>query len=287
MQRGLVQRKKKIVSNKKRNLGRARTGNPKLTIERSLFLVPERCRVTMCHTSTLTLNNAGYKDANYVFRPSSIYDVDPSIGGGKFYGYEEYSKFYSQYRVYSSKIEILCTNLENEGATMFLLATNVSPGNNVADLSPYFAHPKARYLALGNYTANSTGKLTAYCTTQAISGVDTFSGDQYTSDFGGNPSNSWFWVIGMIKNGNTTLVYGVGIVVRIWVDVDLFDRKTLDTSVASLHRIDADPAPYPPPIPVYLTNPPVVNAPQLVKPRVDLADPQRLPEKSKLGEPTH
>lgn len=210
----------------------------------------------MDHTSTLRLNSAGAKFSNYVFRPSSIYDVDPSIGGATCYGYTEYEPFYTSYRVYASTIQVFCSNLEAEGNNVFLLASETSPGNNVADLSPYFAHPRARYLPLGPYQGNAAGRLSASCTTQAISGVSTFAADEYTGVFGSSPANNWFWIIGTYKAGNN-LVYGVDLVVKIKITVDLFDRKIVTTGLTKLHQVPADAQGFPPPIPVYMVSPPI------------------------------
>lgn len=246
----------KIVQ-KKRKRGDNSQGAPHVTIERGLNLVPDRLRVVMDHTAILRMSAAATQ-CNYGFRPSSIYDVDPSIGGASCYGYAEYLPFYSSYRVYSSSIEIFASNLELEGANLFVLATPQNPGNNVADLSPYYAHPRARYLPLGPYTGNGSGRLSASCTTRAISGVTTLAADEYTSEFGTNPANNWFWTIGAIKTTNN-FSYGIDMTVKIKITVDLFDRKVVQTGLAMLHRIPAGVSAYPPPIPVYMVPQPVVQ----------------------------
>lgn len=90
-----------------------RRDEPRVVISRSPYLMPERYSARLTYASTLIMNNAGFKDAAYILRPSSIYDVDPAIGGASAFGLAEFSQFYGRYKVYSSNVSLHVSNLES------------------------------------------------------------------------------------------------------------------------------------------------------------------------------
>lgn len=253
-------RHKEVRSTRKPRKQQRQTAPPPVTIERSPFLCPERLSVRLQFTGAYDLNNVGFKDASYVFRPSSPYDVDPSIGGASSYGLSEYSNFYSKYRVYSSKITLHMTNTEQEGSVISITPSTTNPGNNVSDIGPYISNPLTKFRPIGGFQGNSAATLSHFCTTQKMSGVTTTAEDGYSSLVSTNPVENWYWVVCLTKSGLSNLTYGTALLVKIEMTVHFYDRKTLNTTLYRHVRGEEQSSSFPPPIPVYLTSPPPPQA---------------------------
>jgi len=229
---------------------------PPVTIVRTPFLVPERISVPLQWTEIYNLRNVGFRDAALVFRPSSAFDVDPALGGAIAYGFTEYAQFYSKYRVFSSRISLNMTNTDLEGITVGITPSTLNPGNNPADLSPYISNPLTKFRTIGGFQGNSAGFLSHAMSTQKMSGVTTTAEDGYSSLTTTNPVENWFWVISGVKGGVSTITNGVSILVKIEITCHFYDRRILPAVLGQRTSSLAEPAPFPPPIPVYITNPP-------------------------------
>lgn len=247
--------RKARVPKRPKQQGRKKTGTPRTVISRTPFLMPERYSAKLTFATTINLLNVGFKDATYVLRPTSVYDVDPAIGGASAYGLAEFSQFYSRYKVHSSTIHVDCSNLDSQPMTFFLTPSLTNPGNNVSDIGPWFASTASRQRSLGPFTGNAASTLRHSYATQTLSGVDFFAEDGYASDVNNNPTLNTYWVLGAVKAGPGNMVNGIALVVKLVLTVHFYGRKPLVSPAAKLHRNEAD-EPYPAPIPVYLTTPP-------------------------------
>lgn len=217
--------------------------------------MPERYSARLTFATTINLNNSGFKDAAYVLRPTSIYDVDPAIGGASAYGLAEFSQFYSRYKVHSSSIRVDCANLDSQPITFFLTPSLTNPGNNPSDIGPWFASTASRQRSLGPFTGNAASTLTHNYSTQTLSGVDFFAEDAYASDVNATPTANTYWILGAVKAGPGNMAVGVALIVKMIITVHFYGRKPLVSPSATIHRREAE-EPYPAPIPVYLTTPP-------------------------------
>lgn len=222
--------------------------------------MPERYSAKLTFATTINLNNSGFKDAAYILRPTSVYDVDPAIGGASAYGLAEFSQFYERYKVHSSTIEVDVGNLDNEPCTFFLTPSLTNPGNNPSDIGPWFAATSMRKRPLGAFQANSAASLRHSMSTQTLSGVDFFAEDGYASAVNNSPTLNTFWILGAVKAGPSNFTYGLAVIVKLVMTVHFYGRKPLASPAALLHRRET-PTTYPPPIPVYLTNPPTTPLP--------------------------
>lgn len=220
--------------------------------------MPERYSARLTFATTINLNNAGFKDAVYVLRPTSIYDVDPALGGASAYGLAEFSQFYSRYKVHSSSIRVDCANLDSQPITFFLTPSLTNPGNNPSDVGPWFASTAMRQRSLGPFTGNAAATLVHNYSTQTLSGVDFFAEDSYAADVNANPTANTYWILGAVKAGPGNMTVGIALVVKMVITVHFYGRKPLVSPSAALHRREAE-IPYPAPIPVYLTTPPPLS----------------------------
>lgn len=232
---------------------------PLTTVSRSPFLMPERYSARLTFASTIQMNNAGFKDAAYVLRPSSVYDVDPALGGASAYGLAEFSQFYSRYKVHSSVLSINVANLEVEPITVFLTPSLDNPGNNPSDIGPWFASTATRMRSLGAYNGNGASSLRHSFATQQLTGVDFYAEDAYAAPVNNNPASNTYWVIGAVKAGpsNFTSGLGVAIVLKLTLTVHFYGRKPLASPAATFHHHADEPSTYPLPIPVYMVSPPL------------------------------
>lgn len=217
--------------------------------------MPERYSAKLTFATTINLNNAGFKDAVYVLRPTSVYDVDPALGGASAYGLAEFSQFYERYKVHSSVIQVDVGNLDSEPTSFFLTPSLTNPGNNPSDIGPWFASTAMRKCALGAFSANSTRSLRHSYATQTLSGVDFFAEDGYASAVNNNPTLNTYWILGAVKAGPSNFTFGVALVVKLVLTVHFYGRKPLASPAATIHRRAIETI-YPPPMPVYITNPP-------------------------------
>lgn len=248
---------KKSKKFKNRKVSEA-VNEPKITVVRSPFLVPERMRIPLVYKSSFVLNDNTSRFAFTRFRPSSIYDVDPLTGGGSFYGFSEWTKFYGKYRTHSSQITVKAVNRDSEAAVPFVLPVAVDPGTSISEPYKYYMNNIARSEILGAYTAQSKCVLKHRTTTKAITGVSERADDPYTALISANPTENWYWLIGThYIGGGTYMTYGLAVEVKIEAHVDLFDRLVLSDPAYLGGRdprtnVGSD---YPPPVPVYLVQP--------------------------------
>lgn len=243
------------------NRGKAREG-PRIFGGKSPFLMPERVRRTLTYYDDIQMNNVGQYFANIQYRPTSIFDVDPVVGGRKCYGYDAMSTFYEKYRVVSSHIVVKAGNLETTPISVFVCPTQVNPGVNTSSWRQYAADPCSKLQMLGGYTGNSVSTISNSMTTVQLAGVDGKALDDYSSDFGTNPVLEWFWFIGLTKSTPNVLVYGASLSIEIHIVCDFFSRKVLaDPSYDHIPTV-VTPVPYPSPPTVYVaTDPEVPSAP--------------------------
>jgi hypothetical protein len=225
---------------------------PTLTLNKNLWTVPDRMRLKLKFTSVVDLTASSAKDANFIYRPTSIYDVDPAVGGSSMYGYAEWSPFYGRYRVHSSRITVRFLNREAEGADCYILPTNTNPGSNVADPTPYYTHPACHKKTCGSVYGKDTCTIVYNTTTLRMGAVSDFADDNFSATFGSNPTQDWFWFIGVYKGGSLDLVNGITCYVDIESTVDLYDKKVLDTGLflsSELRKTVSTSSTLPPPPP--------------------------------------
>jgi len=176
-----------------------------------------------------SINNAGFKYANIRYRPTSFYDVDPSVGGTTIVGYTLWSSVYQYYRVRSFNFKFTATNADAFGYQMQCLPLQLDPGAN-------------------NSTAYSTWKMNEYCKSAQLSdkggSPDTktivnrvncrqFVGDKtqavddnYASAFGTSPSNNIYMPAGIYSPANN-FVNGCQSIITCLLRVEMWERTDL------------------------------------------------------------
>jgi hypothetical protein len=187
--------------------------------------MPERYRTTLNYDKILVLNNLGNAYANVRFIPAGVYDVDPVLGSTAVPGFTELMTLYRAYRTLKSSIFVSYANQDVFPTIAYLLPMNYDPGQNSAIPGTLIAQRVTKTYPLGPITGNSAHRITHSFTTAAISGttsqniLDTYVGTATT-----NPTNLWYWVVGVYSAG--AMSAGVLINVSIRMTVDFFEFTT-------------------------------------------------------------
>jgi hypothetical protein len=172
----------------------------------------------------LTTNNY----ANYRFRPSGAFDVDPALGGTSMAGFAELSAFYQTYRVSRSQIKVtlICPSATIP-VTLIVLPMNADPTNSfgVANIIASMGNPYAKSKTSG-LTGSNPPVVSSDMSTKVIFGDSEVLFDHnFTALVSTVPNNNWFWNVCVLAPAViATAVYAV---VEIYVDCEFYDRNFL------------------------------------------------------------
>lgn len=180
-------------------------------------------------SSHTVLNNSGLTYATIRFRPSSAYDIDPTLGSTSVPGFNEWASFYGRYRVLSSKINVHFSNLEKVPINAYIWPSNYDLGANYVFLAASIASPFSTHTVLGPITGLDSKVLSKRIRSDEIFGSNEVFTDQ---DFGAvinsNPTNNWYWNIG-IWSPVLALTTGVMTNIEIDIQVQFTERFSLTT----------------------------------------------------------
>lgn len=190
---------------------------------------PPRMNMKLKFWTQVPFNLVASTFANYRFRPSGAFDIDPALGGTSMAGFAECAAFYATYRVCSSKIKVTLINPSNvTPVTLIVLPMNADPTNSFSN---------ANIIAsMGNpYSISKTSGLlgsppvvlSRSMTTKKIFGDSMVLFDHnFTSLVTTVPANNWFWNVCVFTSLSfiSTAVYAT---VEIEVDCEFYDRTFL------------------------------------------------------------
>jgi hypothetical protein len=168
--------------------------------------------------------------ANYRWRPSAAFDVDPALGGTSMAGFAEMASQYATYRVYGSKITVTLPNPSTTlPVTLIVVPLNADPTNamSAANIIACVGNPYAKTKCCG-LLGSPPAKISMEMQTRVIWGdAAVLSDHNFSSLVTTVPANNWFWNV---------CVYSAAVIatplvatVEIEVDVEFFDRPFLPT----------------------------------------------------------
>lgn len=201
-----------------------RTEGPKHFKGLSLVF-PPRMSLKLKFWTIQPLSLAAAIAANYRWRPTAAFDVDPALGGTAMPGFAEAAAFYSTYRVISSKIK--CT-VSNPSATLpvtvMVIPLNADPSNSMssANVIACSGNPYARMKVMG-LLGSPPSVVVNEMTTQKIYGDPAIYYDHnFSSLVTSVPTNNWFWNVAIYSSAfiATALVVNV----EVEVDCEFYDR---------------------------------------------------------------
>ncbi len=168
------------------------------------------------------LNNAGITYASVRFRPTSAYDVDPSIGGTSMPGFNELAALYGKYRVLRWKMSATIVNLElDNGLNFIVFPSNFDLGNNYSQVQSQFGNSFAKY----TYVAPKGGMdrktiNTGWLSARSIVGSDSvYVDDDYASNVNTSPTNNSYMNVAIWTGNSVPLSNGANLLVVITLEV--------------------------------------------------------------------
>jgi len=225
---------------------RERTRKPNVTnflysgMSRDQLVVPKRFRtmppslvtnLVFMDTSHSPLNNAGATFASVRFRPSSAFDVDPSLGGTSMPGFNELAGMYGRYRMLSFKAHVTATNLEDFPVNFIVFASNFDLGNNYSQVQSMFGNSYARYKYLSPKGGMDRALIrTPWWKTEHIVGTDAVNVDtDFSSNIATSPVNNTYINVGLWTGNGTALVNGVGMQIVLTAQYRFYENFHLVT----------------------------------------------------------
>jgi hypothetical protein len=176
------------------------------------------------------LNVSVVGNANYRFRPTAAFDVDPALGGTAMAGFAEMAAQYATYRVYASKIKVSVANPSAvTPITLIVLPMNADPTNSFSSANVIAAtgNPYAKMCEVP-LAGGPLGVVSNTMQTKVIFGDPAVLYDHnFSSLVTTVPANNWFWnVCILVPVVIATAIYPV---VEVEVDIEFFDRAFLPT----------------------------------------------------------
>lgn len=206
----------------KRNVkkGKKQQYKKKYTATIPMYPTPPKMFTQLVVNHQFTQNSSSTNYVSSVFRPTSYYDVDPSIGGPSFGGYTVFSTMYGRYRVLAFKYAVTFTNLEAFPIVVSTeaIASNVTPSTGtVSDyVESAIENQYGHSATLSPISSNPIRILKGYVNCMKLWGCPEAKTDSlWGASVGSNPvNNSWLRLATRSATG-VNLANGVNIQLRI------------------------------------------------------------------------
>ena len=224
--------------NMKRRARRSRRSNPytrggsgQIQALKTLT-VPDKLIVKLPYYEEVAMtSNTNY---TYTFwRNNSIYDPNGSGIGHQPLGYDQWSTFYSRYRVIGCKYRVTVSNPSDFPCKVGILAVNGAYSGNADETA--FEQPHMKTHTVGSHTGKDVIEFTKYLANPRIVGVAPSAyraDDNYQALFGTNPLEQISAIIQARSMGAGSTV-NLMLNLHITYFVELFDRKMLPLSNTS------------------------------------------------------
>lgn len=197
--------------------------NYQITVPRRYRIVPPSMITTLVFQSTShsPLNNAGLTYASVRFRPTSAYDVDPTIGGTSMPGFNEMAGLYGKYRVLRFKTSVVFVNAEDFPLNAIVFPSNFDLGANYSQVQSQFGNSFAKYRYLSPKGGMDRATIvTPWLSARQIVGTDSvYLDDDYSANTNTSPTNNSYINVAIWTGNTTQLTVGVGLQIVITCEV--------------------------------------------------------------------
>jgi len=197
------------------------------------LIAPDRLRAQLCFVDTQNgvLNNVGGNTGARRYKPTSAYDIDPTLGGTAMAGFNEWAALYDYYRVLAYTIEWSMNNQETFGVMVYSVPLNTDPGAAPSAtavhgqiMQPYCV----RKFLSGVTGGNSDAEVKITIDSRQFVGVSAQrNDDSYASAVTTSPTNNIWHSIGIFSPGNV-FVNGVSFVTIFVLEVEFYDRAQVN-----------------------------------------------------------
>lgn len=192
------------------------------------LVFPPRMPMKLKFWGQQVLSLAASVSANYRWRPTGAFDIDPALGGTSMAGYAECAAFYATYRVSSSKIKVTVNNPSAVSPiTVIVLPMNADPSNafGAANIIASVGNPYAKTKMTGLLGSPATVIENQMTTVKIFGDSEVFYDHNFTSLVTTVPNNNWFW--NYCLYAPAFIATNIVATVEIEVDIEFYDRNFL------------------------------------------------------------
>jgi hypothetical protein len=211
--------------------GLAEMSNYLTKIPKSIMAFPDRyfCQMKYSVFEAVTIS-AGASSQSVRFRPTSAFDIDPTLGSASIPGYNELAAVYSAYRVTTSKIVVrVSPGGASVPAMTVLLPLNSDPGSGaaLAVIQSWLGNPYSKKKVVGTPGSPVILLVNSMSTEKIYGSKMVYMDDNFSALTNATPTNNWYWALGMFSTSpvSGTSVYYVEFDIQI--AVEFYDRKEL------------------------------------------------------------
>lgn len=206
----------------------------KVLVLKGVSAFPRRlfCKLRFQDDTNLSFPTANSAQ-NIRYRPSSAYDLDPTIASTATIGFSEWATLYQYYRVHAVTVKISVYNQSNIPVGIVLFPSNTDPGNGLAwnQLREYSANPGGIMKVAHSLTgAPSACIIRKKYTADFVLGSDTYKyDDSYASLTNGSPGNNWYVGFGAfsLEGAAVNWTGKIDYTVELIVNVEFYEPKLL------------------------------------------------------------
>lgn len=220
--------KKRTYKKKSKTYRRRKTGR-RTTMVRTKGVLPDMMQMRLTYTQQGTLSSGIASYVENTFRGNSIFDPDLTGVGTQPLGRDEWSNFYTYYRVYASKCRVYFDTEDSADGVIASVIPSID-SNQFSNFNVAMQTPYARYRNMGVSAGTNAKVVSNYMETSKMFGVRAINYEtDFSANFTTNPAREWFWHVGVgcsdgLSNPNANYT------IKIVYYVEFFGRKQLAAS---------------------------------------------------------
>jgi len=198
---------------------------PQSTFQKLNLVFPPRLPMKLKFWTIANLSLAASNSANYRWRPTGAFDIDPALGGTSMAGFAECAQFYATYRVSKSKLKVTASNPSAvTPVTLVVLPMNADPTNafSTANVIASIGNPYAKTKNLGLLGAPPISITDSMTTVKIFGDSEVFFDHNFTSLVTTVPANNWFWNVCLYSPAFIANAFNLQIEME--VDIEFYDR---------------------------------------------------------------
>lgn len=200
---------------------------PSTMLLKSPTVIADRIRIKLKYNTYVSLAGTLGVPFSQIYQ-NSLNDPDLTGSGQQPLGFDQWSNFYSKYRVNGMAISIQGGNTNSNTPLLFSVypaLTSSLPSTPDA----VFSQPYSKTVSVPQASGNSKVTIKNYMSTKKIYGYTNIDQeDDFTADYNANPVNLWYFIVyGYSSNSSIPTFQGI---VRITYYVELFDRVSFNMS---------------------------------------------------------
>jgi hypothetical protein len=148
--------------------------------------------------------------------------------------YDQIQAFYNRYRVWGSSIQVRCNNTTaSVPYELVVFPTRLATG--VTAIFDAVGQPHAKYRQGSGSAGNDMTTINHYMSSAKLFGTPTGTSNDFAGSANANPSLLWYWAI-CVQAFDATTSVTVADEVRLTLDIELFDKTTVDMSTLINYR---------------------------------------------------